>query len=117
MTKMKSFIKQFVATVKGDADEVKAQKAYRRAVAGLKTQISSLEGETVMKEDAVENFKDILHKAKVNNGNEISDPNAYVSALVSAKNDVTKAEDDLERHLKKINFLKEVLDELNSDVE
>jgi hypothetical protein len=40
--KVKSFIKQFAAILSGDSAEATAQKTYRQASSGLKTQIAKL---------------------------------------------------------------------------
>jgi len=111
--KIKSFVKEFIAIVNGDNAEAAAQKALRQAESALKTQIASLEGDTISKEDAVEQAKETLSKAIVNNGTGISNRDAYVQNLLSSKNNVTKAEEALELHKEKIAFLKETLEGLD----
>ena len=58
MSKMNSFVKQFVAAVKGDDVEVQAQKAWRSAESALKVQIAAREGDTISLEDAVNQAKE-----------------------------------------------------------
>jgi len=109
MSKLNSFVKQFVALVEGDDSGVKAQKAFRSADSALKVQIASQKGDVIKLEDDVENAIEVLNKAKVNNGRTISDRDQYVSQLVNAKNTVTLAEKALKDHNSKLTFLEEIL--------
>lgn len=117
MNTVKSFVKQFLAAVKGDTDEVAAQKALRQANSALSTQISILEGDLVNKEDAVTAAEDALSKAVVNNGNPITNRDSYVENLLYSKNSVTTAKEALDNHKAKIEFLKEQKDALDKEVE
>jgi len=117
MNKMKSFVKQFVAKIKGDDAEVLAQKALRQADSALKTQIATLNGDTITFEDALEGAKEAQANARINNGNPISDRDAYVENLLDAKNDVTDAEEALTCHKAKIAFLQGELDALGNEEE
>ena len=117
MNKVASFVKQFVAAVKGDNVEVLAQKALRQADSALKTQISSLDGDTIAKEDKVTDAKERQMTARINNGNPITDRNSYVRNLLDAKNAVTLAEEELKLHKEKISFLKGELESLNGEVD
>jgi len=117
MSVVKSFVKGFVALVKGDDVTVAAEKAFRQASSGLKSQINSLEGDTVTFEDAVTDAKEAQGNARINNGQAITDRDSYVSKLLQAKNVVTKAETALETHLAKISFLKGELVALETEVE
>ena len=115
MSKMNSFVKSFVAIITGDDAEAKAQKAYRQALSGLKSQISSLEGDTVNFEDKLEEAKEAQANARVNNGLPITDRDKYVENLFEAKNSVTEAEQDLEEHKARIQFLKDELESLEAE--
>lgn len=105
MNKMKSFVKEVVAIIKGDDAEVTGQKILRQADSALKTQIASLTGDTIALEDKVEDAKEGLRLAKVNNGVLIADRNQYIKNLLNTKNALIDAEDALESHLDKLNFL------------
>lgn len=107
MNKLNSFAKQFVAIIKGDDAEATAQKVWRQADSALKVQIAALKGDVIAKEDNVEQAKEALTKARVNNGNSITSRESYVSNLIAAKNVVTKAEKELEQHNAQIAFLEE----------
>lgn len=106
----KSFVNQFVALVEGDDAKATAIKAQRQAVSALKSQIPSLEGDTVDMEQSLEDAKEALDKAVVNNGNLITDRNQYVENLIFVKNHVTSCEESLIAHNAKIDFLKATLE-------
>ncbi len=112
---MKSFVKQFIATVTGDDVTAKAEKAFRQADSALKAQISSLNGDTINLEDNVSEAKNNLDLAMINSGNPITDREGYIGNLLKAKNNVTLAEEALEKHVKKIAFLQETLNNLSSE--
>lgn len=116
-TKIKSFVKGFAAILKGDDAEASAQKAFRQADSAFKRQISSLEGDTINFEDKVTDAKDALKLARVNNGQPITDRDAYIETILAKKNAVTKAEEDHKKHLAKIEFLKEEAALLAEDVD
>ena len=116
MNKTKSFIKEFVAVVKGDDAEASAQKALRQADSALQTQIASLTGDTITLEDKVTAAKEAHVLARVNNGNVITDRSVYVRNLLNAKNAVTVAEEELKAHKEKIAFLQGELKGLSEEV-
>ena len=66
--KMKSFVKQYVAVVKGDDAEAQGEKVFRQADSALQTHIANLKGDTISLEDNVTNAKEELNLARVNNG-------------------------------------------------
>ena len=116
MNKMKSFVKEVVAIISGDNAEATGQKILRQADSALKTQIASLSGRTISLEDNVEDAKESLRLAKLNNGKVMPtelDRNCFVEELLNAKNKVTDCEEALEVHLAKIAFLQEVHDSLD----
>lgn len=117
MNKVKSFIRQFVATVKGDDAEALAQKTLRQADSALQAEIASLTGDTITLEDAVTTAKEKQSLARVNNGQLIGNRGGYVRELLNAKNAVTLAEEILKTHKEKINFLKEELASLSHEVD
>jgi len=113
-TTMNSFVKQYVAAVKGDDAEVQAQKAFRSADSALKVQIASLNGDVIKLEDDVEAAKEALTSACINGGKVIFDRNHYVEQLVSAKNRLTQAEKALKDHNSKLAFLVETHESLSA---
>jgi hypothetical protein len=115
MSKMNSFVKQFVAAVKGDDVEVQAQKAWRSAESALKVQIAAREGDTISLEDTVNIAKEELVKARINYGQPITNREEYIDTLIDAKNDLTEAEQELNFHMEELNFLKEEYKALNAE--
>lgn len=107
MNKLNSFAKQFVAIIKGDDAEVKAAKVWRQSESAFKVQIAALGGDLIRKEDAVAQAEEHLSKALVNNGNEITDRDAYIANLISAKEKLKSAEKSLQAHKDTIAFLEE----------
>ena len=107
MTKLNSFAKQFVAIIKGDDAEAKAAKVWRQAESAFKVQIAALSGDLIRKEDAVTQAEENLSKRLVNNGNEITDRDAYIANLISAKESLKQAEKQLLAHKETIAFLEE----------
>lgn len=107
--KIGSFVKQVVATLKGDDAEATGQKILRQADSALKTQTSSLAGDTISLEDKLQDTKDALESAIINKGQLITDRNAYVDNLLRKYNAITDAEETLEAHNEKLGFLNGVL--------
>lgn len=107
VSKTKSFVKEVVAILTGDNAEATAQKILRQADSAFKTQIASLTGDTIALEDRLEEAKENLRLARLNNGKLISDRNSYIRNLLEAKNAVTSAEETLEEHNAKLEFLQE----------
>lgn len=116
-TKVNSFIKEFKARLTGDDATATAEKAWRQSSNALKAEIASSEGDLITYEDAVEQAKERLASAAVNGGKEITDRRAYVTALIEAKNRLTKAEEELEAYEERIAFLQGQLKSLSTEVE
>jgi len=119
MSKLKrvnSFVKQFVAIIKGDDAQAKGEKVFRQAQSGLNTHIANLTGDTITLEDNLAEAKTNLSNGRVNNGSEITDRARYVSNLYTFKNKVTDAEEALEKHVAKVAFLRGELAELETEV-
>ena len=112
---MNAFMKEFVAIIKGDDAEAQAAKVWRQAESALKVQIANLEGDLINKEDQVTQAKEILAKARANNGKEIIDRRDYVQNLLNAQESLIDAIYRLEEHKNTIEFLKDQYDELKSE--
>ena len=115
-TVVNSFVSQFMAKIKGDDVQVQAEKVWRQAESALNQSISSLEGDLIDKEDAVERAKENLADARVNNGNPITDRKAYVDGLIRAKEYLKKVQKELDAHNATIEFLKGEHEELKKTV-
>ena len=107
MNKLNSFAKQFVAIIKGDDAEAKAAKVWRQAESAFKVQIAALGGDLIRKEDTVTQAEEKLAKALVNNGNEITDRDAYIADLISAQEFLRHSQKNLTAHKDTIEFLEE----------
>ena len=107
MNKTKSFVKEIVALLKGDDAEATGQKVLRQADSAFKTQIASLTGDTIALEDRLEDAKEALRLARLNNGQLIVDRNSYIRLLLHAQNLIVDAEEALEAHNHKLAFLRE----------
>lgn len=118
MTKVNSFIAQFVAMAKGDDVTVTGAKAWRQAESNLKVQISSMEC-SVGLEDAIEEAKEVLSIVRVNGGRSFtaSESKSYTDRLLEAKNNVTKVEKALELHKITLAFYQDELETLRKMVE
>jgi len=115
---VKSFVKSFVALVQGDSAEAQAQKTFRQVQSALNTQIAVMTGDLVSKEEAVSDAQEAFGKAVINNGRELSsgDRTGYVRNLISAKNSVSNAQGELDEHKETLQFLKDQLASLESEV-
>lgn len=109
----KSFVKEVITLLQGDTAEVTAQRILRQVDSAFKTYIPSLEGDIMSLEDSVDAAKENLRLTKLNHGQEITDKKSYISALIIAKNRLTEAEEELQSHLDKLNFLREEYKTLN----
>ena len=116
--KMKLFVQQFVAVVKGDDATALGIKPLREADATLTAQIAVLTGRNVQFENAIELAEEALNNAMVNGGKSIGGQgDSYITMLFSLKNELTDAKDALEVNQERIKFLQEVLTKLNSEVD
>lgn len=113
--KVKSFFKQVFAILKGDTDEAKAEKIYRGALSAFNVQIAALTGDQISLEDKLEAAKENLEKATINNGNLIDDRAQYINNILSKQNDVTSAEEALDKHKAKLAFLKKRMAALDKE--
>jgi hypothetical protein len=111
---MESFVKQFAALVKGDEAEVVAQKTFRQRNSALNTQIAVMTGDLVAKEEAVTDAEEEFQKARLNYGKELKsqDRTSYVRTLVSKKNAIQEAQENLKQHTETLEFLKSELAKL-----
>jgi len=107
MNKMKSFVKEVVAIIQGDNAEATGQRILRQADSAFKTQIASLTGDTIALEDKLEDAKEALRMARLNNAQLIGDRNYYIRNLLQAQNVIVDAEEALEAHNNKLAFLRE----------
>ena len=115
MTTTNSFVKQFIALVKGDEAEVRALKIWRQCESAFKVQIAALGGDLIRKEDAVTQAEENLAKRLVNNGSEITDRDAYISNLISAQEALRQSQKNLTAHKDTIEFLEKQYAKLKAE--
>lgn len=110
MSKLMTFVEQFVALVQGDDAKVLAVKVRRKASSAIATQLAVSRGRLIGAEEALETAQENLMKARLNNGLAITgDGESYVSNLISAQNSAEDAKEALESLQEKIAFLEEQL--------
>ena len=115
MTTTNSFVKQFIALVKGDEAEVRALKIWRQAESAFKVQIAALGGDLIRKEDTVTQAEEKLAKALVNNGCEITDRDTYIANLISAQEFLRQSQKNLTAHKDTIEFLEKQYAKLKAE--
>lgn len=114
MNTTKSFIAQFVALIKGEDAEAKAQKVWRQAESAFKTQISALEGKTLDLEEKIVEAHEAEELTILNRGEKINDRDDYITRVLEAGNRVLDAEEAMVAHKRKIDFLQKKLDQLRT---
>jgi chromosome segregation ATPase len=112
--KLKSFVKEFVAMVKGDEAEAIGEKVRRKAEAGVETRLSSLKGHIVECEQYIEESEENLKHVRLNNGNPIKDMVTYVDNLIMAHKKVDEAKAKLEDVKHTIEVLQKELEIIRS---
>ena len=95
--------------------EAKAARVWRQAESAFKVQIAALGGDLIRKEDAVTQAEEKLAKALVNNGNEITDRDAYISDLILAQEFLRQSQKNLTAHKDTIKFLEEQYAKLKAE--
>lgn len=102
---IKSFVRQFIAAVKGESDEVQAEKVFRQAQSAFATTIAARTGDTIQLEDDVQAAQEQLELCRVNEGKLITDRTVYIKNLIVAKNNLIRAEEALKDHEADLEFL------------
>lgn len=114
MNTAKSFIAQFVALIKGDDAEALGHKVWRQAENAFNTQISALNGKTLDLESKIEEAEESEALTILNNGKRIDDRDQYIKNVLETGNKVLAAKEALEEHKRKIQYLKEKLEQLKT---
>ena len=95
MKAMKSYVKETLARLSGDNNEVVAQKNYRKATSILNGQIAALKAKQVdaesVVEDADENLKNVKFPSSL-----ITNSSSYITNLNAAKERFADAKQALE---------------------
>ncbi len=109
MSKVSLFIDRFVAFVKGDDEGVLAAKVKGQAISAFESSIASYKGDTSDFKEAVTLAKEEVEKSLINYGVAIGKGAegraAYIKVYLDKINALTKAEEALEIHEKRIGIL------------
>lgn len=115
---VKSFIKQFVAHVKGDNVAIMAEKVFRQAETSLRIHISVFEGKVQQMESNIDTAYESAKKALINEGsiiikNDIEQDSAdYVNKILTKEKEIETATANHLKHSKILEILKAKLQEL-----
>lgn len=117
MNKNIPYVETVKAYIQGDTSEGTALKIQKHAISGLKTQIANMEGETLNKQESIEDAEENFEKCLANGGTLMSkseDRTLYVRKLIEAKQRVTEAYEALEDHQATLIFLKDCLNRVSN---
>jgi hypothetical protein len=112
--KAKTFVKQFVALVKGDEAEATAAKVQRKAEAAIEARLAALKGHLVDAEQKVSDSEEALTAARMNNGKQIDNREYYVDNLINTTQQIEKAKADLDNIKETIAMLTAELETVRS---
>ena len=112
--KVKSFVTEVIARMKGDTPKVVAEKNYRTADAAITAQIATLKADAVKKENAVEDAVEKLNAAKYP-VDPITNTESYVQGIVNAQEAVNAAEKALKNTEETIKYFEDMKAENDAD--
>ncbi len=115
MKTMKSYVKETLARLTGDNNEVVAQKNYRKATSILNGQVAALKAKQVDAEGVLEEAEEALKSAKFPS-TLIERGDSYMSNLNSAKEVVADAKASLEAVTSSIKEAEQTLSEFEAEV-
>lgn len=104
---MNTFIKLVIATIMGDDATAKAIRIQKRASTVLGIEIASIESAILQKEDNVEQAKEALLQATINQGSTNFSESSYTQRIICAKNRLVEQSKQLEELREKLEFFKE----------
>lgn len=110
-------VQLIVAKISGDDAKATALKIQGKAISLLKAQIAIKESETFSLTDKVESAAEALNNARINNGEVITNSDAYIRNLFTAEANLSNAEEALEKHQADIDFLNGELAVMQEEVD
>ena len=116
MSKVKSFIKEVTARLKGDENGVIAAKNERKSASALNSQIASLKSKLVDDETRVEEAEEALDNAKYPTA-VIVDNKVYVQIIVRAQEALDKAVEELNATEDSIAYWENIVEEFGVEVD
>lgn len=108
---MNYYVKLALSLLAGNKDEARLLRDSEKAKSALKAQISIREGKRFALEDAVTEAKESLIKNEVS----FTTAESYIETLISAKNNVTLKEKELNNFDKVTMYLEEVLEKITKE--
>lgn len=114
--KVKSYVKQALAFITGDTNQVVAEQNFRSADAAVNGQVYAQKAKLVQAEQKLEAAQKALDEAKYPTTS-IKDTDRYVNNLVSANNSVELAQEEVDGVKKAIAFFEGLTAEFNTEVE
>lgn len=106
--KVNSFVKQVVARLAGDDNEVVAQKVARKAMSAMEGQVAALKAQLVDDEQRVEDAQERLDNA-IYPTTMFSDNRAYCQSIANAQANLDAAKETLKETQDSIEFFKTLL--------
>jgi hypothetical protein len=106
--KVNSFVKQVVARLKGDDNEVVAQRVARKAMSAIEGQIAALKAQVVDDEQRVEDAQEYLDNM-IYPTSVFSDNRAYCQNIVNAHTQLENAQETLKATQDSIEFFTALL--------
>jgi hypothetical protein len=106
--KVNSFVKQVVARLKGDDNEVVAQRVARKAMSAIEGQIAALKAQVVDDEQRVEDAQEYLDNM-IYPTSVFSDNRAYCQNIVNAHAQLENAQETLKATQDSIEFFTALL--------
>jgi len=112
--KVKSFIKQTIATFKGETDKAVAERNFRKATAALEGQIAALKSKEVEVEEEMNTAKESLNKA-LYPSDAIDKAQEYINSIRSSQETVNQKEKELKDVQESAKFYKQLLEDFNKE--
>lgn len=114
--RMKSFVRETKARLKGDTNTVIAEKNHRKATAGIKQQIAALEASLIDAEGQVEESEEALAAAKYPT-ELITDSKSYLQGIKAAETRLEGHKDTVEDIKASIKYYKALQEGFDHEVE
>lgn len=113
---MKSYVKETLARLTGDKDQVIAGKNFRKNSSAVEGQIARLKSDLVNAEDELDTAKEALKATKYPTTLSVGGA-SYIQSVVSAKETVERKQQIVEQINESIKYYQELLREFNTEVE
>lgn len=114
--KVKSYVKQALAFITGDTNQVVAEQNFRSADAAVNGQVYAQKAKLVQAEQKLEAAQKALDEAKYPTTS-IKNTDSYIQQLVASNNYVESAQEEVDNVKKAIAFFEGLTAEFNTEVE